>query len=724
MPDKLSRRDFLRIGALTAASAVISGCTINLQKTEYLESYVKPPEEGLPGEDLWYATTCRQCAAGCGVIVRVSNGRARKIEGHPLHPVNQGKLCARGQAALQELYDPDRLQNAVRQAGRGSRQFTPIRWEDALVTLAERLQSVPPESVAFLGGNLSSHLEDVAGRFLEAIGNSTPHIARYTLGDELEGSSALSEASAQFFPAPDVPWFDIANADVVFSFGANFLETWISPVHYSRAYAQMRTGALGQRGYLVQFEPRMSSTAACADEWRLLHPGSDGLVAAGLARILIERGWRRDGGALNWPPEQVDMDQVVAESSIPLEELERLAGLLAAAAHPLVIPGATMAAHANWLAGLQAVIALNILLGQVGRPGGVYMPGPPFTPRVYLDNWPGLIADMATGKLQVLFIHGSNPLYELPPASGFAAALEQVPLVVSFSSIVDETAVQSDLVLPDHTNLESWGYHRPRLADRQVVSALQPIMPALYDTRSTVDVFLALAQALGGEVGKALPWTNEVDYLKAALVAHQDPALSADAFWSAFRRQGGWWKEQEGLQAPGVSLASAIPIVPPPTFPQRPADYPLHLLLYPSITLLDGRGANKSWLQETPDPMTTVAWQTCVELNPETAREMGVQDDDVVRVISPDGEIEAIVYTTLGVHRELAAIAAGRGHEAGGRYATWGYGGNPVRLLAAMPAGGRLAWATTQVRIERTGRRRSLARLESAAGVEYLRQEH
>src|SRR5688572_7988555 len=105
MPKRLSRRQFLQVGALTTAAWAVSGCTVNLQQREYLESYVQPPEEGLPGQSLWYATTCRGCQAGCGIIVRVSEGRARKIEGNPQHPVNRGKLCARGQAILQELYD-------------------------------------------------------------------------------------------------------------------------------------------------------------------------------------------------------------------------------------------------------------------------------------------------------------------------------------------------------------------------------------------------------------------------------------------------------------------------------------------------------------------------------------------------------------------------------------------------------------------------------------------
>ncbi len=129
----LTRRKFIQAGSVAAAATVLSGCTLNLQRIEYLESYVEPPEDALPGEDVWYASTCRQCQAGCGTIVRVSNGRPIKIEGNPRHPLNRGKLCGRGQAALQEFYDPDRLTNAVRQVGgRDSLQFEPLSWDSAL----------------------------------------------------------------------------------------------------------------------------------------------------------------------------------------------------------------------------------------------------------------------------------------------------------------------------------------------------------------------------------------------------------------------------------------------------------------------------------------------------------------------------------------------------------------------------------------------------------------
>lgn len=739
MSNGLSRRQFLQAGAMAAAAFVVSGCTADLQRTEHLESYGRPPEEELPGQNLWFASVCRQCPAGCGIIVRTSNGRARKVEGNPAHPLNRGKLCARGQAALQELYDPDRLRNAVRQVERGTQRFEPLYWEEALSLLAERVRGADPAAVAFLGGNVSTHMWTLVSRFAGALGARTPVV--HTLGDDLSGQQALAQASERlFFPAA-LPFFDVGGAEVVFSFGANFLETWLSPVHYSRAYAQMRRGSLGRRGYLVQFEPRLSSTAASADEWVPVEPGTEGLVALGLARIVAEQK------GLSAPVYgQVDLASVAAASGVPVEELERLARIFAGVSHPLAIPGGALSAHGGGINALAAVQALNLLTGQVGQPGGVsvaeatsleaFRPAPLST----FAQIQELIDDMAAGRVQLLLVHGVDPIFELPAGSGFREALANVPSVVSFSPAVDDTAAHADLILPDHTNLEGWGYQVPALAggeDCLVVGSQQPVMRPLYDTRASADVLLALAHELGGQVGEALPWANEVDFLEETVDALRDGAAPAGAFWAQWRRQGGHWPEGQELRdcrlEAGAGVTQSVPLGLAEsawaTLQARQAGdegaYPYQLHLYPSITLFDGRGANKSWLQEAPDPMTTVAWQTWIELHPETAEALGVEDDDIVRVISPAGEVEAIVYLYRGLAEGVVAMPLGRGHEHYGRFAK-GQGSNPMRLVssAADEETGALTWGATRVRIEPTERKQALARLESAAGMEYLQEGH
>jgi molybdopterin-containing oxidoreductase family iron-sulfur binding subunit len=251
-------------------------------------------------------------------------------------------------------------------------------------------------------------------------------------------------------------------------------------------------------------------------------------------------------------------------------------------------------------------------------------------------------------------------------------------------------------------------------------------MRPLYDTRATVDVLLALARDLGGQVAEALPWPNEVDFVQETIGVLNDSSASAEVFWAEWRRRGGHWAETQELEAPALSAGFESPLTVS-AMPSRDdsATYPYHLHPYPSISLFDGRGANKSWLQETPDPMTTVSWQTWIEIHPNTAEALGVQADDVVRVISPTGEIEAIVYVYPGIDEEVVAIPLGRGHEHYGRFAA-GKGSNPLRLLVpdTDKDTGALTWGATRVRIEATGQQKALARLESPAGVEYMLEGH
>lgn len=728
----VTRREFLKIGTASAASAVISGCSANLQRTEYLESYVRAPEEGLPGEDLWYASTCRQCPAGCGIIVRVSNGRARKIEGNPLHPLNRGKLCARGQAGLQVLYNPDRLRNAVRQVGRrGSRQFEPIYWDDAINLLTERLQAEvsAPSGIAFVGGLIPDHLYALVSRFLAALGAPPPVL--YDLHSALEGRQALTHTVGELFDVPALPIFDIARAEVVFSFGANFLETWQSPVAYGGAYGRMRRGQLGERGYVVQFEPRFSATAASADEWVPVVPGTEGLVALAVGKIIVEQGLghaesHREHEVLY---QNVNVAKVAEVSGVTVDELSRLAMIFAQAHHQVAIAGATLAGQREGTAAMTAALALNLAVGHLGEHGSFFLTQIPSTlEQATLSTFgevQALIQRMRAGQVRLLFIHGTNPVFELPAATGFMEALTEVPLVVSFSPFVDETSSQVDLILPDHTCLEGWGYQMVSPgADRPVVTSQQPVVRPLYDTRATADVILALAQVLGGEVAKALPWRNEVEFLKAAVTTLRDVGVSADAFWANWRQRGGWWPRGEDWRAPEPGAALRAPLaIPEPRFEGHVSDYPFYLHPYPSIALSDGRGANQPWLQETPDPMTTVAWNTWVEINPETAARLGVKNDDIVKVTSPAGEIEAAVYVYPGIRPDVVAIPIGQGHSQYGRYAQ-GRGSNPVKLLVpiADEGTGALAWGATRVRITPTGRRHPLARLESTVGIDHARE--
>jgi anaerobic selenocysteine-containing dehydrogenase len=730
MTEKISRRDFLKIGG---GATVVAGFAHRARQL-ILEPYVQPPEEELPGVATWYSSTCRQCPAGCGIIVRVINGRAKKIEGNPLHPLNQGKLCARGQAGLQVLYNPDRLKNAVLQTGgRGSLKFEPLYWSEAIDILAEKLESVSaPNRVAFLGGLMPSHLYVLITRLLDSLGAQSPII--YDLHSALEGRRSAVQLSENIFGAPELPIYDIANAEVIFSFGANFLETWMSPVAQSHAYGTMRQGQFGGRGFLVQFEPRLSATAASADEWVPLRPGVEGYVALALGRIIVEERLGQAGSHRQYADlyQNIDIREMADASQVSVDDLNRLARIFADADQAIAIPGGGLAGQQNGLASMLAIQSLNLLVAQIGKVGGVFLsqPGPTAafrqTPKAdSFDSVTELTERMKSGELDLLLVYGANPVYELPDSTGFAEAIARVPYVISFSPFIDETAVRADLILPDHTYLESWGYEVPAPgAAKPAVSSQQPVVRPLYDTRSTGDVLIAVANRLGEPAALSLPWTDEVAFLQEHAVELHGSSLGAydantpNSFWALWRQYGGWWTEKDISREPNLTPIVQEPLpVSEPNYSGDEQDYPFHLLPYPSIALSDGRGANLPWLQGAPDPMTTASWGTWVELNPETADSLGVHDNDIVRVISPHGELEAPVVIYPGIRPDVVAIPVGQGHDHFGQFAQR-RGSNPISLIAAItdPNSGSLAWGATRVRIEPTGQQKTLARLESLAG--------
>jgi len=615
--------------------------------------------------------------------------------------------------------------------GRGSKQFEPIYWADALDILTEKIKSVSDFArLSFLGGMMPDHLHFLVRRWLTALGAPPPLM--FDLLSTLDGRLTTKQISEELFGVPEYPIYDIQRADVIFSFGANFLETWMTPVSYAHAFGDFRQGQLGGRGLFVQFESRLSATAASADEWVPIPPGTDGLVALAIGRIIVENRlipFSRNESVLY---EDVNVSEIANSVGIPMEGLQRLANILASADRPVLIPGGFPLSQKNGSNTFRAIQALNFILNRYGQAGGVYLSTPiPATavasagaPSSF-DSLLSLVEQMQSGNVDILFIHGANPLFELPEAAGFKEAIQKVPFVVSFSPFIDETAVWSDLVLPDHAYLEAWGYQIPAPGtDRPVVSSQQPVVRPLYDTRSTGDVILALAEKLGGDAATAIPWADEVLFIEDTISRLYGSSLSAfgaqsaGAFSAGWQRNGGWWSEQELRQEPEPIGFPDSPLRPiPPTFEGDENEFPLHLIPYPNLGLSDGRGANLPWLQEMPDPMTTARWETWIEINPQTAQELGIEDNDVILATSQFGEISAVAVVFPGIRPDVVGIPIGQGHTEYGRYSK-GRGSNPVDLLGTSmdEETGAFAWGTTRVRIRPTGEKYDLARLESLDG--------
>ncbi len=720
MSPEISRRDFLKLASVGAATtAVLTGCG---PASRYVtrEPYTKMPEYNYNGLSTYYATTCRECSAGCGLVVRTMQGRALKVEGNKDNPVNLGKTCARGQVTLHGLYNPDRVTDPIQRKRRGAGEAEKLDWNAAIKVVSDALNNNAPGEIAFLLGMAPDHLADLTTDLTKAIGAPDP--IRYGALGMFEARATLVQATKNLFGQEALPFFDIGGADLVFSFGANFLETWLSPVAQTRGFAKLRQGNPNERGQFVQFEPRMSQTAAKADEWVPIKPGTEALIVLAIGRLAAEaRG-------LSLPPAfaNVDVKDAASKADVSPDALQRLADLFNNAARPLAIPGGAALGQSNGLQTAQAVLALNTFMGNLGKDGGVYLS--PVAPLADAYHRPASMQEMAdfigklkSGAVKVLFVHGVNPVFELPKSLGFVDALSNVPQVISFATFPDETALQADYVLPDHHGLESWGYQKVATgAYAAVLSGAQPVVVPFHNTKATADVLLAAAQAASSKVATALTFKDELEYIQsklAALLANGNGFFSApeiNTFTAYFQQYGGWWDTGDDRGTP--STADVLNRNLNAGVAEFDGDGEFFFLPFVS-PILGEAGANKPWLQEIPDPTTTVMWNTWVEMNPQRADELGIEDNDIVNIVSAFGAVEAAVYRYPAIRPDTVAMPFGQGHTASGRFAE-GRGANPTDLLTQkFNEAGDLAFAGMKVRVEKTGRKQALSRMESVLGV-------
>ncbi len=636
-------------------------------------------------------------------------GRPIKVEGNPDHPVNAGRLCARGQASLQGLYNPDRITTPLRRGANG--ELEPVSWDDAEALLAERINQLRANGQAdrlylFTDGAHGT-LDRMFDAWMDAIGSPNRLI------HESFDLEPLREANRLTFGRSEIPRYQLDQAELILAFGAGFLETWISPVQYARMFSRSQSFHEGHKGRFIFVGPRRSLTATNADEWVPAQPTGAMLLALAMTRVLIADGRAGERAAVVRPIVEPFTPERVAEATgVAAETIARLAHEFGDAPSSLALPPGTELAGRQATAAHVAVNLLNYAAGNVGRTVR-------FGPNVLRRRaaGPGRLADvvqrMRAGEVEIALLHGCNPAHTLPPALGFGEALGNVNLVVSFASFMDETAAVADLILPDHTPLESWGDHEPEVGVRTL---MQPTIDPLFDTRATGDVLISLAARIGDVVAGQFQQPDYRAYLQDAWRAvHRDLAAreSFDEFWHAALARGGVWRE---TAAEPVTLNRAVAGVdfdePALEGGERSA---YTLLVYASPTLYDGRSANRPWLQELPDPVTKIVWNSWIEIHPQTADQLGVRTGDVLEVTTPHGRLEVAAYVHDGVRPDVVALPIGQGHTAYGRWAS-GRGVNPLALLPAASdaASGGAAWLTTRASLGATGRRARLVRTQGS----------
>ena len=742
--------------------------------------------EWSPGDEEYIPSTCLLCPSHCGILGRVVDGALVGIEGNPLHPISRGGLCPKGRAGHQLLYHPARLRGAVERSGApGSTEFRVIEWDTALDSIAQALGNLRQEkrtaAVGYLSGDVGATLGELIERFLRVYGS--PHFIRETYDDGAAEVMELAQGRAV------QPAFDLERASLVLSFGAPLAEAWWCLPQA----AQARDQTPEDRRRWVQIDTRLSRTAAAADEWLPVRPAGYGAVALAIAYVLLKEGlydsdWVHRGvtGFEDWTDESGRSvpgfrslvlrhgrpESVAERVGLEVQTIVRIAKQFGRSPRPLAVWDHAVSWRRGGLADALAIHSLNLLTGSILRPGGVYFESSPVLPPLdelssppngtgtraepgLKDNsWADAVLD-GTAQLEVLFLHHSNPVASAPDSEKVQRALERIPLVVSFSPFLDESARHANLVLPDHTYLERWqDAVAPSTVPSAVWGIVQPIVRPLHDTRATGDVLLELGSRLGGEMTDALAWPNMEqlvreraqrlaavrrgsvfvsDFRRSELgelaargwwIPHgQGPA----AFWNRLRETGGWfdpYHDDTGRSATyghpenRASLLSlearrrlSGPSGADDRFPpfggtaeeteQRDAgSFPLQLVPYRVMTLASGTTPLMPWLLESVGPLTGSSWEVWVEINPDTASELDLSEGQKVRVVSAHGEFEARLRLFAGAQPGVVNAPYGLHTKAEG----WGSMEpvNPLRAVGSQqdPVTGLPDWYSTHVRLE------------------------
>ncbi len=605
----VDRRNFLKVAGFTLGAGALAGCQRGGVETAI--PYLSASESMTPGRAYWIASTCGGCSAGCGILVKCRDGRPIKIEGNPDHPISRGGLCAAGQASLLELYDARRPRGPLAKG-------VPATWPEIDASIRKALGVADPKRVRIFTGTVSSPSTRAA---IDAFLAAHPG-ARHDQYDALS-SSAILDAHEATHGARLLPRYRFDRADVIVSFDADFLGTWISPVEHTAGWASKRrpAGTPPSMSWHVQLEPRMSVTGSKADERHRILPSEAGIV---LRAILARLDGTSAGAKL--PIAAAALDRIV----------ERLA---AHGGSSLVVSGSQRVADQ---------IAVNLINERLGNYGATVDLAQPSNQRRGSDRAVAtLIEELRAGKIEVLIVAGANPVYDFAANGELERLFRGVPVTVAIAETLDETASAATIVAPAPHFLEAWGDAEPVAG---LVSLTQPAIAPLFASRSFAE---SLAVWTGAPMAPR-------DAVRAALPASAAPQ------WFEKQLERGFVETVPAAAAPAIRATAAVPAA------SNDGASDLVLLLYPKVAIGAGRHAENPWLQELPDPVTKVTWDNYASLSPATAKRLGVEDGDVVRVEAGGETIELPAHVQPGQHDRAVAIALGYGRAGTERFADAG----------------------------------------------------
>ena len=680
-----------------------------------------PPEGVVTHAD----SVCNLCPGGCGITVRKVGDRVTKIEGREGYQVNNGGICPLGAAGLQLLYGPWRVQSPLRRVGkRGSGQFETISWEDAIDEVVKKLGDLrvkgQASTVACITGLDRGTVPQLFDRFLKAYG-SPNFIRTASAGDTYEFALGLMQGATASVG------YDLERASFILSFGSGLIEGWGSPVRVIKAHSVWRSGNKKDRATLVQIEPRLSNTAAKADIWYAANPGTEAALALGLAHVIVKgslynadfvknyafgfEDWNDSKGQNHMGFKSLVLSKYSPEAvskitGLSAKDIVKLAQDFAKADRPLAVWGRGKGTLPGSLYECMAVHALNALVGNINKPGGVST-----RPEVATQAWPEVKQDSTAevgcskprvdgagsnrypltkclperwpkeinengGTIQALLVHEADPFYTTLDSAAVAKAFGRIPFVVSFSSYMDDTAYNADLILPNHQYLERLeDFPTPVGLQKPILGLLQPVVSPQFDTRHVGDVLMTIAKGIGGTVAEAFPWDNYETVLKETMgdkwhtlekAGYVEADYKPPAWGKAFATPSGKFEFcATAFDKAGMRISKDMDYLPhyQPIQPEGDeATYPLILMPVELIRLADGFIGNPPFCTKTLEATELKGNELFVEVNPKTAADYRLSEGQHAIIETPKGEGKVLVHLSEGIMPGVIGMPKGLGH--------------------------------------------------------------
>ncbi len=698
---KVDRRKFLSIGAgATAgigAGVVLSPIPWKLMDDSSIWTQNWPwtpvPQDG---KVTFENSICTLCPGRCGITVRKVDDRVVKIEGMEDHPISDGGICLLGLSGPQLLYGPTRVKTPLKRVGD---KWEEISWDDAISEVVSKLSELrskgKPETVASIVGQDTGIVSHLFERFLSAYG-SPNFIRTPTMNDSYEMVVNLLQGIQV------APGFDLENANFVLSFGSGLIDGWGSPVRMFKVNSKWKS----RKTRVYQIEPRLSNTAAKSDKWIPIIPGTEYILALGIAYVIIKESLYDKNFMMNnctgfdvWKQfilSKFNLEYVSAETGISSLIIASIARDFARSSKPIAVCGRGKGDKPGSINEIMSVFALNALVGNINTKGGIFTAALPD----YI-NWPKVkkdsIASKGTAKkridgagngkyaktkhllnqlpdtinsqkespIQLLFVSGANPYYTMANTKAVKQAFDKIPFIVSFSSHMDETAQSADLILPNHTYLERYEDVPPVSGSTNpIIGLAQPVVKPQFNTKHVGDTIIHIAKALKGNIQAAFPWDSFETCLKKTL-GHRWKTLSEKGFYAVSNYLTTALRGTYTASLKKIELAAMIRHHEDPIAPAgNKKTYPLTLIPADSIRLASGSIGNPPFAIKTVSDTVLKGNDIFIEMNPQTAEKMNFSEGQSVKLSTPIGSAMVNVHLFDGIRPDIIAMPRGLGHTA------------------------------------------------------------